>query len=223
MRLEDTTLSIIIPCYNERENIIKILDKIDEVQGFKKEIIVVDDCSNDGTRDILKTQVEERVAKLVYHEKNGGKGAALKTGFSQATGDVVIIQDADLEYDPMEYKDVILPIVQGKAKVVYGSRFKASPSKGYLANRLANKFLTFLSNIFTHQKLTDMERSEEHTATRHFDAKSSNRLISKKKDLALSRKLQRKYPICVSEFMRFRFHIIREPMKKVRKLDLKMD
>ncbi len=157
MRLEDTTLSIIIPCYNERENIIKILDKIDEVQGFKKEIIVVDDCSNDGTRDILKTQVKERVAKLVYHEKNGGKGAALKTGFSQATGDVVIIQDADLEYDPMEYKDVILPIVQGKAKVVYGSRFKASPSKGYLANRLANKFLTFLSNIFTHQKLTDME------------------------------------------------------------------
>lgn len=157
MRLEDTTLSIIIPCYNERENIIKILDKIDEVQGFKKEIIVVDDCSNDGTRDILKTQVKERVAKLVYHEKNGGKGAALKTGFSQATGDVVIIQDADLEYDPMEYKDVILPIVQGKAKVVYGSRFKAFPSKGYLANRLANKFLTFLSNIFTHQKLTDME------------------------------------------------------------------
>ena len=96
MRLEDTTLSIIIPCYNERENIIKILDKIDEVQGFKKEIIVVDDCSNDGTRDILKTQVKERVAKLVYHEKNGGKGAALKTGFSQATGDVVIIQDADM-------------------------------------------------------------------------------------------------------------------------------
>ena len=157
MRLEDTTLSIIIPCYNERENIIKILDKIDEVQGFKKEIIVVDDCSNDGTRDILETQVKDRVAKLVYHEKNGGKGAALKTGFSHATGDVVIIQDADLEYDPMEYKDVILPIVQGKAKVVYGSRFKASPSKGYLANRLANKFLTFLSNIFTHQRLTDME------------------------------------------------------------------
>ncbi|MGN0246142.1 MAG: glycosyltransferase family 2 protein [Lachnospiraceae bacterium] len=157
MKLEDTILSIVIPCYNEKENILNVLDKIDQVQGFKKEIIVVDDCSTDGTRDILETQVKNRVAKLVYHEKNGGKGAALKTGFSHATGDIVIIQDADLEYDPMEYKDVILPIVQGKAKVVYGSRFKNSPAKGYLANRLANKFLTFLSNLFTHQKLTDME------------------------------------------------------------------
>ena len=157
MKLEDTTLSIVIPCYNEKENIINILDRIDQVQGIKKEIIVVDDCSTDGTRDILENRVKNRVAKLVYHEKNGGKGAALKTGFSYATGDIVIIQDADLEYDPMEYKDVILPIVQGKAKVVYGSRFKNSPSKGYFLNRLANKFLTFFSNLFTHQRLTDME------------------------------------------------------------------
>lgn len=157
MKLEDVTLSIVIPCYNERENIIKILDKIDQVEGFKKEIIVVDDCSTDGTRDILEAQVKDRVAQLVYHEQNGGKGAALKTGFAHATGDIVIIQDADLEYDPMEYKNVILPIVQGKARVVYGSRFLNSKAKGYLANRLANKFLTILSNFFTHQKLTDME------------------------------------------------------------------
>lgn len=157
MKLEDVVLSIIIPCYNERENIINILDKIDQVEEIRKEIIVVDDCSTDGTREILENKVRDRVAQLIYHEKNGGKGAALKTGFAHATGDIVIVQDADLEYDPMEYKDVILPIVKEKAKVVYGSRFKNSPAKGYLANRLANKFLTVLSNLFTHQRLTDME------------------------------------------------------------------
>lgn len=157
MKLEDVMLSIIIPCYNERENVINILDKIDQVEGIQKEIIVVDDCSTDGTRDILESEVKDRVAQLIYHEKNGGKGAALKTGFAHATGDIVIVQDADLEYDPMEYKDVILPIVEGRARVVYGSRFKNAPAKGYLANRLANKFLTVLSNLFTHQRLTDME------------------------------------------------------------------
>ena len=157
MKLEDVVLSIIIPCYNERENIINNLDKIDQVEEIRKEIIVVDDCSTDGTREILENKVRDRVAQLIYHEKNGGKGAALKTGFAHATGDIVIVQDADLEYDPMEYKDVILPIVEEKAKVVYGSRFKNSPAKGYLANRLANKFLTVLSNLFTHQRLTDME------------------------------------------------------------------
>lgn len=156
-KLDKVTLSIVIPCYNERENIIKILDKIDQVKDLKKEIIVVDDCSTDGTRDILEEYVRDRVDKLVYHEHNGGKGAALKTGFSHASGDIVIVQDADLEYDPMEYTDVIRPIVEGKARVVYGSRFLDSGAKGYLANRIANKFLTILSNLFTHQKLTDME------------------------------------------------------------------
>ena len=97
------------------------------------------------------------MAKVVYHEQNGGKGAALKTGFAHATGDIVMIQDADLEYDPMEYPKVIAPIVEGKARVVYGSRFLDSKAKGYLANQLANKGLTMLSNLFTHQKLTDME------------------------------------------------------------------
>lgn len=155
--LQDITLSIIIPCYNERENIIKILDKIDECPILNKEIIVIDDCSTDGTKEILETKVKNRVSQLIYHEQNGGKGAALKTGFAHATGDVVIIQDADLEYDPLDYPKVILPIVEGKAKVVYGSRFLHSKAKGYLTNRLANKFLTFLSNVFTHQKLTDME------------------------------------------------------------------
>ncbi len=100
MNLENTVLSIVIPCYNERENILNILDRIDESPIPHKEIIVVDDCSTDGTRDILEEKVKSRVAKVVYHEQNGGKGAALKTGFAHATGDIVMIQDADLEYDP---------------------------------------------------------------------------------------------------------------------------
>ncbi|MBD5539910.1 MAG: glycosyltransferase family 2 protein [Lachnospiraceae bacterium] len=157
MDKDNVTLTIVIPCYNERENIIKILDKVDKAEIPNKEIIVVDDKSTDGTRDILDKQVRERVSQVVYHKVNGGKGAALKTGFAHATGDIVIIQDADMEYDPMEYPEVIAPIIADEADVVYGSRFLNTRAKGYLSNRLANKFLTFLSNIFTHLHLTDME------------------------------------------------------------------
>ncbi len=157
MNKENVTLTIVIPCFNERENIIKILDKVDQAEVANKEIIVVDDMSTDGTREILEEKVKPRVSKIVYHEVNGGKGAALKTGFAHATGDIVIIQDADMEYDPLEYPRVIEPIINGEADVVYGSRFLNSKAKGYLANRMANKFLTWLSNIFTGLKLTDME------------------------------------------------------------------
>lgn len=157
MSLENYTLTIVIPCYNERENIITIVEKILETPILNKEIIVVDDMSTDGTREILEEKVKPLVSKIVYHQQNGGKGAALKTGFAHATGDMVIIQDADLEYDPMEYEQVIAPIVKGEADVVYGSRFLASKAKGYVTNRMANKFLTKLSNLFTHLKLTDME------------------------------------------------------------------
>lgn len=157
MSLENYTLTIVIPCYNERENIITIVEKILETPILNKEIIVVDDMSTDGTREILEEKVKPLVSKIVYHQQNGGKGAALKTGFAHATGDMVIIQDADLEYDPMEYEQVIAPIVKGEADVVYGSRFLASKAKGYVTNRMANKFLTRLSNLFTRLKLTDME------------------------------------------------------------------
>ena len=157
MNLENYTLSIVIPCYNEKENIITIVNKILETPIKNKEIIVVDDMSTDGTKEILEEKVRPLVSKIVYHEQNGGKGAALKTGFAHATGDIVIIQDADLEYDPMEYELVVTPIVKGEADVVYGSRFLNSKAKGYLFNRLANKFLTKMSNLFTHLKLTDME------------------------------------------------------------------
>lgn len=157
MDKENVTLTIVIPCYNERENIIGILDKIDQAEIPNKEIIVVDDMSTDGTRDILEEKVKPRVSQIVYHKENGGKGAALRTGFVHATGDIVIIQDADLEYDPLEYPKVIAPIVSGEADVVYGSRFLNARAKGYLKNRVANKFLTKLSNLFTHLHLTDME------------------------------------------------------------------
>lgn len=154
---EKKVLSIVIPCYNEKNNILEIVKKVKESPIEYKEIIVVDDCSTDGTREVLEAEIRPLVDQIIYHEVNGGKGAALKTGFAAATGDAVIIQDADMEYDPMEYPKVAGPVLAGKVKVVYGSRFKEQKAKGYLANRLANKFLTWLSNIFTRQKLTDME------------------------------------------------------------------
>lgn len=157
MNSDERVLSIVIPCYNEENNILALVKKVLESPVKNKEIIVVDDCSKDGTRKVLESQVRPLVSKVIYHDVNGGKGAALRTGFQAATGDVVIIQDADLEYDPMEYPQVVNPIFEGKAKVVYGSRFLNQKRKGYLANRIANWVLTTFSNMFTHQKLTDME------------------------------------------------------------------
>jgi glycosyltransferase involved in cell wall biosynthesis len=151
------TLSVIIPCYNEKNHIIEIVNRVNKSPVENKEIIVVDDCSNDGTREILERDVKSLVRRIIYHEKNTGKGGALRTGFKAATGDICIVQDADLEYDPMEYPGVIEPIISGQADVVYGSRFLGQKRKGYLKNRLANQFLTFLSNCFTRLKLTDME------------------------------------------------------------------
>ncbi len=157
MENSDFVLSIVIPCYNEKDNIKKIVEKVLESPVKNKEIIVVDDCSSDGTRDILEKEIKPLVSKIVYQEVNQGKGAALKEGFKHATGDFVIIQDADMEYDPNEYVQVVEPLNNGECDVCYGSRFLNSKAKGYLANILANKFLTFLSNIFTGFHLTDME------------------------------------------------------------------
>ena len=152
-------LSVIIPCYNERSTIEEIIDRVKASSYPHKEIIVVDDCSTDGTRELLRGEMGERVDKVVFHEKNQGKGGALRTGFREATGDIVIIQDADLEYDPEEYATIIAPILAGKADVVYGSRFMGSEAHRvlYFWHRLGNGLLTLLSNVFSNLNLTDME------------------------------------------------------------------
>lgn len=156
----EKVLSIVIPVYNEKDLVIDLIKKVKSVDlgDIQKEIIVIDDCSTDGTTDILKNEAEILVDKLLFHEVNQGKGAALRTGFKQATGNVVIVQDADFEYDPNEYPRVINPIFENKADVVYGSRFlNQREVRGYKQNVLANKLLTNLSNCMTGYKITDME------------------------------------------------------------------
>ena len=151
-------LSVIIPCYNEKDTIEALLSSVKNAPYPNKEIIVVDDCSTDGTQELLKKFVD-LADKILFHDYNQGKGAALRTGFKAATGDIVIIQDADLEYDPREYPKLLEPILAGKADVVYGSRFLGSgPHRVlYFWHRVGNDFLTLLSNMFTNLNLTDIE------------------------------------------------------------------
>lgn len=152
-------LSIIIPCYNERDFLPDIITRVKDSPIKEKEIILVDDGSNDGTTELIKTNIESRVDKVIYHRKNMGKGAAIISGLRHVTGDIVIIQDADLEYNPQEYPKLIEPIEDGKADVVYGSRFLGGgPHRvHFFWHYVGNKFLTILSNMFTNLNLTDME------------------------------------------------------------------
>lgn len=167
-------LSIVIPAYNEGKTIHLILDKIKPInlkEGIEKEIIIVNDCSKDNTEEaILSYKAANAEMNIQYHkhDKNRGKGAALHTGFRVATGEYIIIQDADLEYDPNEYNDLLKPILEGQADVVYGSRFMGNNPHRILFfwHSIGNKFLTFLSNMFTNLNLTDME-----TCYKLFDAK----------------------------------------------------
>ena len=154
-------LSIIIPCYNELLTIDEIIDAVNAAPYKDKEIIIVDDCSTDGTRQKLLNEIQNsgRVNRVIFHEKNMGKGAALRSGIQVAKGDLVIIQDADLEYDPNEYQKLVDPILKNRADVVFGSRFLGSDAHRvlYFWHRVGNGLLTLLSNMFTNLNLTDME------------------------------------------------------------------
>lgn len=152
-------LSIIIPCYNEASTILALIDAVKQSPVNEKELIIVDDGSKDGTRDILQTLKGDSQLRIIFHERNQGKGAALRTGFREATGDICIVQDADLEYDPQEFPIVIQPIVDGKADVVFGSRFQSGrPHRVvYFWHRIGNGVLTLMSNFFTDLNLSDME------------------------------------------------------------------
>ena len=157
---QKTTLSVVIPCYNEVEFLEAILGRVRAV-GLADEIVIVDDGSTDGTRDILKRLEKEDGngdLKIVYHDRNQGKGAALVTGFDTATGDILLIQDADLEYDPRDYPTLLRPIKEGISPVVYGSRFLGGPRKAMnFWNMVANKILTLTTNMLYNAILSDME------------------------------------------------------------------
>ena len=152
-------VSIIIPVFNEVNTVKLLLDKVIENSPNDREIIIIDDFSNDGTRELLKNGLNKKIDKLILNQKNFGKGYSVRQGIKEASGDVILIQDADLEYNPSDYKRLLNPIVKYNADVVYGSRFSGSEEKRvlYFWHTIGNKFLTLLSNTFTNLNLTDME------------------------------------------------------------------
>lgn len=152
-------LSVIIPCYNEASSIEKVVQSVIDATGPDREIIIVDDCSTDGTRQLLERDIDGKLARVIYQPNNQGKGAALRAGFAAASNDIVIVQDADFEYDPGDYPIMIEPIISDHADVVYGSRFIGNrPHRvQYFWHRMGNGLLTLMSNMFTNLNLTDME------------------------------------------------------------------
>ena len=152
-------LSIVIPCYNEQSTIKEIIKKVYAQSKFDKEIIVIDDFSTDKTREILKNEINSQIDKLLLNEKNYGKGYSIRQGINAATGDYILIQDADLEYDPSDYEKLLKPLVNGVADAVYGSRFIGSEERRvlYFWHMIGNNILTLLSNMFTNLNLSDME------------------------------------------------------------------
>jgi glycosyltransferase involved in cell wall biosynthesis len=152
-------VSIVIPCYNERNTIEKIVETVRNAPLENKEIVIVDDGSQDGTQSVLKERISQIVDQIIYHPVNLGKGAALRSGFAAASGDIILVQDADLEYDPADYPVLLEPLMSGKADAVFGSRFMGGRPHRVLFfwHMAGNRFLTLLSNIFTNLNLTDVE------------------------------------------------------------------
>jgi len=153
------TVSIVIPCFNEAETLEQLIESVRSSPLQQIEIVLVDDGSTDGTRELVRTKLEGRIDRVIFHERNRGKGAALRSGFAASTGDVVLVQDADLEYDPRDYGRLLQPIFEGKADVVFGSRFAGGESHRvlYFWHAVVNRMLTIFSNVFTGLNLTDME------------------------------------------------------------------
>jgi glycosyltransferase involved in cell wall biosynthesis len=152
-------VSVVIPCYNEKNTIERVVEAVRNAPLERREIIVVDDCSGDGTQAVLKEKISKMVDKVIYQPVNRGKGAALRSGFAAATGDIILVQDADLEYSPEDYPVLLEPLMSGKADAVFGSRFMSGRPHRVLFfwHMAGNKFLTFLSNMLTNLNLTDME------------------------------------------------------------------
>ena len=152
-------VSIVIPCYNEKDTIERIVQAVRSAAIESREIIVVDDCSEDGTKAVLEEKVSEMVDRIIYHPVNRGKGASLRSGFAAATGEIILVQDADLEYSPEDYPVLLEPLLSGKADAVFGSRFMGGRPHRVLFfwHMAGNRFLTLLSNIFTNLNLTDLE------------------------------------------------------------------
>jgi len=198
-------LSVVIPVFNEEKTIEEIIKKVQSID-VDKEIIIVDDFSTDRTRDILKS-IKDNKIKILFHDKNLGKGAALKTGFSYVKGDIIIIQDADLEYDPVEYSRLIEPIIMGHADVVYGSRLSGGrPQRVYMFwHKIGNNVLTFITNILYNTTLTDMEtgyKAFKRDVIKDIDIKSKDFTVEAELTAKIFKKKIRVYELPISYYGR---------------------
>jgi glycosyltransferase involved in cell wall biosynthesis len=213
-------LSVIIPCYNESGTIRQVVNAVKNSPWKDLEIIIVDDCSTDGTREILKGETEQQVDRVIYHEFNQGKGKALRNGIREATGEGVIVQDADLEYDPNEYPQIIEPILQDRADVVYGSRFLGGGAHRvlYFWHRVGNGLLTLLSNMLTNLNMTDME-----TCYKAFRREVIQSITLEEDRFDSSLRLQRRSPRQVAGSMRWGSPIMGGPTRRGKRSIGRMD
>ena len=216
-------ISIIIPVYNEKKTIIKLLTKVKRLKNINKQIIVIDDGSTDGSSELIKSRFNEKNVKLIFHKYNRGKGAAIKSAIKYINGDIVLIQDADLEYDPNDYYKLLEPFKKQNVKVVYGSRVlkkkRYSIKKSFPTNFrvFANHVLTIFSNVINRQNLTDA-----HTCYKLFNSKLFKKFNYLKMILHFVQKLQLKFQILIYLFLKYQFLIMVEGMMREKKLELMM-